>query len=175
MTSEKDETVWLSKGSLENVMWDHLRKECGTIQRENECPFTGVSRNGGRHWEVFHSAWFWLGSFFQFVGVLCHSSCLIGITLCMLFVTLPFTFQLVVSNALHGHAGKCPINVTCNCHLVVHFAKVDGNCLCVSAQLEAPGAEWLESHTSRDVWVLKGIAWVKTLQAHHDTGHAFLI
>ena len=31
---QKDETiVWLSEGSLQNVMWDHQGKECGIIQR----------------------------------------------------------------------------------------------------------------------------------------------
>ena len=103
MTSGKHETVSLIEWRLtQNVMWDHLRKECGTIQRENRHLFTGVSGDGGRHQAVFHSAWFWLGQFFQFVGLLGLSSCLMGIMLCMFFVTLPFAFQCMVLNALQS-------------------------------------------------------------------------
>ena len=50
-----------------------------------------------------------------------------------LFVMLPFAFRLMVSNALHGYAGKCPTSVTCNDHLTEHLMEVDGNCLHVSA------------------------------------------
>ena len=75
------------------------------------------------------------------MGLLGLSSLLMDIMLHTLFVMLPFAFRPMVSNALHGHASKCQTNVTCNHHLVVHFTEVDGDCLCVSAQFEAPGAE----------------------------------
>ena len=78
----------------------------------------------------------------------------IGTALCMLFVALLFAFQPMISNVLHGHAGKYPTNVTCNCHLVVHFMEVDSNHLCVSTQFEEPGAEWFEPYVSRDARTL---------------------
>ena len=79
----------------------------------------------------------------------------------------------MVSNVLHGHAGTCTVNFTCNQHWVVHFTEVDSNHLCVSTQFEAPGAEQFEAYASRDARALESI--VKVLQVHHDMGHAFLV
>ena len=77
MASEKEETVCLIKQRLtqKHAVSDHLRKEHGIFQRENGCPFTGVSRNGGRHPAVFCTQHdFDLDNLFQFVGLLDLSS-----------------------------------------------------------------------------------------------------
>ena len=69
----------------------------------------------------------------------------------------------MVSDVLCCHAGKCPINVTCNHHLVVSFVEVGANHLYVSTQIEALRAEQFETHTSRDARALESITQAKVL------------
>ena len=165
MTSRKDETVCLIEWRLTQKcdVGPSEKKKHGIVQRGME---EDVEWYSTQHFNLndFFELWYsWAFPCTSWHHTL-HNLCV-----------LPFAHWLLVLNALCGHAGKCPTNVTCNCYLLVYIMGVDGDCLHVSAQLGAPGAERLESHTNRDVRVLEGITWVKALQVHHGAGHAFLL
>ena len=159
--------ICMSEGLLINVMSDYLGKNVESFRNR-----TSVRSLRWREIEedrvAFCSAWFQFWCFFWlerlwFLQLQGLSVWFMDIMLCTLFVTLPFALQPMVSNVLWSHAGKCLTNVTCNCHLVVHFTEVGGNSLLVSTQFEAWGAEWFESHASRDARALESIAQVKVL------------
>ena len=54
--------------------------------------------------------------------------------------------------------------MSCRCHtccsqLVMYFSQVGGYGLCVASQFEAPGEEWLQPHTGRNI----GVTWKSLL------------
>ena len=93
----------------------------------------------------------------------------------LLIVQLDVTSRAVLKDGLHWHAGKCLADVTCYSQPVMHLSQVGGYGLCVASQLEAPGAEWLQPHTSKCIAVMEVITQVEPLQAYHGPSHSFFI
>ena len=89
---------------------------------------------------------------------------------CSTFSLLHFALhQVMVKDALCGHAGKQPAYVTHDCHPIMYLSEVDDNCFGIPPSLRHQGQNDFNSTLVETLRAPESIVQMKSLQVNHGT------